>query len=366
MAANFLAVRDFVGANVGLMAVVKADAYGHGAVSCAKRLELEKVDWFGVALPEEALELRENNIETKILSLGGFWRGQEQMLLQQRITPVIYRIDAAESLDNFARESNQIFGVHVKIDTGMNRLGVRFDAVRDFADKLKGFQNLRVEGLMTHFAAADDYAQNDFSNVQIEKYNAAIEIFREKGFRPTWFDLANSPATIAHKNAHGNLVRLGGILYGLWRDILPQTVDNKPPVDLRPVMSLRSQVTLLKNVPKGESLGYSRTHTLTRDSIIATIPIGYSDGLPRLLSNKGGVIINGVFAPIVGRVSMDLIMLDVSEVPNVKLFDEVVLFGAKDGLEIPVEKIGKQCETISYEITCGISRRVPRRFKPEN
>lgn len=359
LAANFRALRRFVGGGVKIMAVVKADAYGHGSVQCAQKLAREGADWFGVALPEEALELRQNGIGQPILSLGGFWQGEETLCLQHRITPIIYRLEMAESLDRAARELNLIAEVHVKIDTGMGRLGVRFDAISEFADGLKQFKNLRVDGLMTHFAAADDLNFDNFTDEQTSKFNRAAEIFLAKGFRPTWFDLANSPATLAYKNAWGNLVRVGGALYGIGKDIFPEseTVNN-----LLPVMTVKSKITLLKDVPKGETLGYSRTFQTARDSIVATVPIGYNDGLPRALSNNGKTLINNHFAPIVGRVSMDLTILDVTDVSKVNLFDEVVFIGSQDGKFITAENVAAQSETISYEITCGMGKRVPRIF----
>lgn len=359
LAFNFRSAKKFIGENVRQMAVVKADAYGHGSIFCAKRLEKEAVDWFGVALPEEGLLLRENNIETPILCLGSFWQEQANLLLQHNLTPVIYRPPQAENFNFYALERNVIADIHIKIDTGMGRIGVRFDEVSEFADKLKEFSNLNVEGIMTHFAAADDLAENDFTNLQIERFYQAVEIFEAKGFRPKYKDLANSPGAIAHENAHGNMVRLGGVLYGLGGDVLPKQIE-KP--ELKPVMSLYSRVAHLKRVPKGETLGYSRTFKTEKDSLIATIPIGYQDGFRRSLSNGGQVIINDKFAPVVGRVSMDWTILDVTEIPDVKINDQVILIGASETLEVKAEDLAKKAETISYEITCGINRRVNRKY----
>lgn len=360
LAANFRAMQTLVGTEVKVMAVVKADAYGHGAVKCARRLAKEGAEWFGVALPEEALELREQGIEQPILTLGGFWENQEELCVKEKITPVVFRLDLAERLNQAAKNLNQIADVHIKIDTGMGRLGVRFDAVGEFAEALTHLQNLRIDGLMTHFAAADEAHNDEFTALQIKRFEDAATVFREKGFRPTWCDLANSPATLAHPGSWKNLVRVGGALYGIGKDIFPpgKTVEN-----LLPVMSLKSKITLLKTVPRGETLGYSRSFTTERDSLIASVPIGYNDGFPRGLSNKGKAIVNGTFAPVVGRVSMDVILLDVTDVPNARLNDDVCLIGEQDGLRISVEDVAEICGTISYEITCGISRRVPRVFQ---
>lgn len=355
LADNYHAMRGVVGASVAVMAVVKSDAYGHGAIESARRLSAEGAAWFGVALPEEAAELRRGGIEQPILSLNGFWRGDETLCLREKITPVVFDLETAERLNRAAREQNLIADVHVKVDTGMNRLGVRFDCFKEFADKLKELKNLRADGLMTHFACADEAAEDDFTGEQIRRFNEAAEIFREKGFRPSWCDLANSPGALAHPDSRKNLVRIGGALYGIGKDIFPpsRTVDA-----LKPVMRLRSEISLLKSVPRGETLGYGRSFKIERDSLIATVPIGYNDGVPRSVSGKGKVLINGKPAPIVGRVSMDLITVDVTEIENARLFDEVVLIGEQN----TAEDVAAAAGTISYEITCGISPRVPRRF----
>ncbi|MEP7038144.1 MAG: alanine racemase [Acidobacteriota bacterium] len=356
---NFHSVKNFVGKNIEYMAIVKADAYGHGAVECARRLETEGIDWFGVALPEEGLELRENGIKKPILCLGSFWNEQGNLLLENNLTPVIYRIDQAEKYNQSAKDKGTIADIHIKIDTGMGRIGIRFDEVKSFVKDLKKFSNLRIEGLMTHFAAADNLAENDFTNAQIKRFDEAVAIFEENSFSLKYKDLANSPAAVAHENSLGNMVRLGGVLYGLGGDVLPKDIE-KP--ELRAVMSLHTKISHIKNVPKGETLGYSRTFETKRNSIIATIPIGYQDGYSRSFSKRGRAIINGVFAPIVGRISMDWTILDVTEVPNVKVEDEVILIGEQNNLKITAEDLAKLDDTISYEITCGINRRVPRKY----
>lgn len=360
LAFNLQSVKAFIGYGVKYMAVVKADAYGHGAIECAKKLEQENIDWFGVAIPEEGAELRRAGIRKPILCFGGFWHGQEDLLLDYRITPVIFRLDLAEKLDAAARQKNVVADVHVKVDTGMNRVGVRHDEFNEFAKNLLNFKNLRVDGVMTHFANADDSSQNDFTNLQIARFKTAVGILREKGFDPTYTDLANSPGAVAHPAARNNMVRLGGILYGLGDDVLPANVE-KPK--LKPVLSLKSQINLLKKVRKGETVGYARTFTTERDSLIATIPIGYHDGLPRAVSNRAKAIINGHFAPIVGRVSMDWTILDVTDVPGINVGDEAILIGVKDDLRIKAEALAAQANTISYELTCGINQRVTKIYK---
>ncbi len=361
LAANFHAVRRQVNAEVKVMAVVKANAYGHGATECARRLAAEGADWFGVASPEEGIELREAGIEQPILCLGGFWEGQAEACLRFKLVPVVYRLDLAASLDRAAQAAGTVADVHVKIDTGMGRLGVRYEEAAEFADALKAFPNIRVDGLMTHFAAADDPDRDCFTSDQANRFNDAVGAFRERGFNPTFQDLANSAGAYAHRMAWGNLVRPGGVLYGLWRDILPPTPDPPP---LRPVMSLQSSIMLLKRVAKGETLGYGCTFEASRETLVATLPIGYHDGYMRALSNRSHVIVRGVYAPVAGRISMDLTLIDVTDVPGVALLDRVTLLGEDGELSVSAEELAKTAGTLSYEITCGISERVTRHYLP--
>jgi alanine racemase len=357
LAENYQLIRKRVGPDVKIMAAVKANAYGHGAVECSRRLQQEGVDWFGVALPEEGVELREAGITRPILCLGGFWEGQQNVCLQQKLTPVVYRLDMIESIDRSARDAGVIADVHVKIDTGMGRLGVRFDDVGEFCEALRSFRNIRVDGLMTHFAAADKPDREDFTKDQMGKFQQAVNAFREHGFNPGLIHAANSAATFAFPESRDNLVRPGGALYGFVRDVFPRDIAAPP---LRPVMSVHSRIMLLKKVGSGEELGYGCTFETRRDSMIATIPIGYDDGYRRALSNRGHVIVRGSFAPVVGRVSMDLTLIDVTDVREVSLNDQVTLIGRPGDLSITAEDIAETIGTISYEVTCGISARVPR------
>ncbi len=357
LAANFRSAKEFIGPGLKYMAVVKADGYGHGAVECARRLEKEGIDWFGVALPEEGVELRKAGIRKHILCLGSFWEGQESLLLNHNLTPALFRLDLAERFDRAAKDQRVTASVHIKIDTGMGRVGVRYDAVREFADKLKSFGNLHVDGLMTHLAVADDLKENPFTDLQVKRFEECVGIFQEKGFHPSYRDLANSPGAVGHPNTRGNMVRLGGILYGLGGDVLPREIEK--PV-LRPVLSLYSRIALLKKVPAGETLGYGRTFETARDSSIATVPIGYQDGYLRQLSNSGRVLLNGDYAPVAGRVSMDWIQLDVTDIPGCEIGDKVTLIGGENGNAVTAEEIAIKTGTISYEVTCGISSRVPK------
>jgi len=360
LAFNFRSVKTFVGDSVKYLAVVKADAYGHGAVECSRRLEAEGIDWLGVALPEEGLELRKAGIKGPILCLGSLWPGQESMMIDNDLTAVIFAIERAESLNAEAAKRGVVVDIHVKIDTGMGRIGVRYDETEQFAGVLRRFTNLNVDGIMTHFAVADDLGQNDFTHLQISRFNWAVEAFKQHGFAPTYQDLANSPGAIAHLNSRGNMVRLGGILYGLGGDVLPAGID-KP--ELRPVMSVLSEIALIKHVKKGESIGYGKTFVTKRDSVIASVPIGYYDGFGRNLSNQGNIIVSGRKAQVVGRVSMDWVTIDITDIDAVSVGTPVTIIGTEQDVSLKAEDIAATLSTISYEVTCGISARVPRIFQ---
>lgn len=360
---NLHSVREFIGPNVQVMAVVKADAYGHGAVECARRLESEGADRFAVATVCEAAELRAGGITRPIVSFGGPWPGEEEVLLRDEITPVIFDIQTATRLARAAAARGVHKKVHLKIDTGMGRVGIPFREIAQFADHLLALPSLEVEGAMTHFAAADDLLENEFTAEQSARFNTAVEVLRAKGLEPKVMNLANSPGAVAHPDARGNLVRLGGVLYGLGGDVLPRGID-KP--GLRPVMSVVSALALVKRVEAGESLGYSRTFVTKRDSIIGTVPIGYHDGFRRGLSNVGRMIVNGKFVPVVGRVSMDWTLLDLTDLDHVEQGVEAVIIGTSGESTIAAEDIARDLKTISYEVTCGISSRVPREYHPSS
>ena len=359
LAFNLHSVKKFLKKDLLYMGVVKANAYGHGAVECSRRLEREGVDWFGVASPGEAFELRQNGITKPVLCFGGPWPGEEGLILQHSITPVVFDLSYAERIARAARDRSVKAKIHVEIETGMGRVGVPYENVAEFAGQLKNFPELEIEGMMTHFASADNLSEIAFTNSQIEKFKKSVEIFRSKGFSPSIIDMANSPGAVAYPASHGNMVRLGGILYGLGGDVLPPGIEHP---ELRPVMSVASAISFIKEVPKGSSLGYGRTFMTERESVIGTLPIGYQDGFRRGLSNRAQVLVNGAFAPVVGRISMDWTMIDLTDVPEPEIGDKVTLIGNENDLSIRAEDLAGQLDTISYEITCGISARVPRRY----
>jgi alanine racemase len=360
LVANFNRVRRLVTPAARVMAVLKANAYGHGAVECAQRLAREGADWFGVALPEEGIQLRAAGIKEPILLLAGYWPGQAAACIQHQLTSVVYRLEMIEALNQAAANAGVVIDVHVKVDTGMGRLGVRFDQLNEFIPALAQFRNVRIDGIMTHLAAADDASCQPLTHDQIQRFDDAVTVFRDHGYRPTHLHLANSAGVFGHRESWGNLVRPGGVLYGLWRDVLPPSTSDP---ELLPVMSLHSRISLLKWVPSGETIGYGCTFEASRRSLIATLPIGYHDGYLRGLSNRAHVIVRGRYAPVVGRVSMDLTLIDVTDVPGVEIDDQVTLLGSnrdRPDLKITAEDLARIVGTLSYEVTCGIGDRVPR------
>jgi alanine racemase len=360
LAANFNQVKQLVNPAARVMAVLKANAYGHGAVECARRLSREGADWFGVALPEEGIELRASGIMEPVLCLAGFWPGQAAACIQNRLTPVVYRLEMIEALNQASANAGVVTEMHVKVDTGMGRLGVRFDQLSEFVGALDRFRNVRIDGIMTHLAAADDAACRPLTHDQIQRFEDAVVVFRDHGYRPTYLHLANSAGIYGHREAWGNLVRPGGVLYGLWRDVLPLTIREPR---LLPVMSLHSRISLLKWVPPGETIGYGCTFEASRRSLIATLPVGYHDGYMRGLSNRAHVIVRGMYAPAVGRVSMDLTLIDVTDVSGVEVDDQITLLGwnrQHPKLQITAEDLARIAGTLSYEVTCGVAERVPR------
>jgi alanine racemase len=359
---NFRSCREFIDVGAKIMAVVKAGAYGHGAVQCSRVLEFEGVDWLGVATPEEALELRSARIETPILCLGGFWPGQANELIENRITPVIFELSSAIAIDSVSKAAGIVSPVHLKVDTGMGRLGVRWNNISELLEAFRSLNCLRIEGVMTHFASADDPTESDFTNLQVTRFHAVVDEIRAGGHSPEIIDLSNSPGAVTNGSNGGNLVRLGGVLYGLADDILPRGI-RRPA--LEPVMWVRSQISHLKIVPAGESIGYGRTFFTQKESRIAAVPIGYYDGYRRSFSNRAKMIVRGHLVPVVGRVSMDWTMVDVTHIPDVRLGDNVTIIGTEGDVTCTAADLAGLMDTISYEVTCGMSSRVTRAYVGE-
>lgn len=354
LAGNFCAIRESCQQKV--YAVIKADAYGHGAVPFAKSLAAQGVDGFAVATLEEAVELRENGTDKPVLILGYTPPQQADALVQYDLAQCVFSLEYAKTLNENAK-TGKIRG-HLKLDTGMGRIG--FDCRSAAAPGLTEakqvlqLENLDIVGVFMHFAVADTPGEESFTQGQYDRFWAAVAELEATGHRFAEKHCRNSAGTLRFSEEKSDIVRAGIILYGL----TPST-DMELPAAFRPVMSLYSTVSLVKTVEIGESVSYGRTFVAPAKRKIATVSAGYADGVPRLLSNRGSVLIRGQRAKIVGRVCMDQFCVDVTEIEGVAIGDKVTIFGPG----LPVEEVAANAETINYEVVCGISKRVPRIYK---
>jgi len=359
---NFTCIKERTGKEAKILAVVKANAYGHGAIEISQALQELGVDFLGVATCEEGIELRTASITTPIILLAGSFSGQATAVLQHDLIPVVYNLESARELSQHAHQSKRRVKIHVKIDTGMGRLGVVPPATNHFFENLTELPGLEIEGILTHLADTnqDNHSGVDFTRRQVALFKQQIEELHNRGIHPQYTHLANSAAIIGKQLDTFNLVRPGIMLYGAYpAKTLTQMID------LQPVMSLTTKIIALKTVPEGTSISYGRTFTCTRESLIATLPIGYADGYTRSLSNRGEVLIRGRRAPVVGVVCMDMAMIDATEIPGVSLGDDVVLMGSQAHESITAEDIAEKMGSIAYEFLCGIGQRVPRVYRKD-
>lgn len=358
---NFRAVRKHVGEGVSICAVVKADAYGHGAPACAGALEAEGAPWFGVTGTEEAMALRGAGITARLLLMTGIWKGEEDEVVANNLTPVVWEPWHVERLEKAAQRRQALLPVHLKIDTGMTRLGASKEALPNLCETLASSQHLRVEGVSTHFASVRDPEK---TRKQAALFEESMAVLHASGLWPALVHMANSAAILSRSETWKTMVRPGIALYGYSRTPVAgsaQPSDVTPP-PLRPVLSWKTRVIALKEVDAGQAVGYGGTFVTQERSRIAVLPVGYADGFHRLLSNRGRVIVRGEYAPVAGRVSMDLTTVDVSQIPAVEVGDEVTLIGESKGKTVDAREHARICETIPYEILCSISKRVPRTY----
>ena len=340
-----------------VMAVVKADAYGHGVLPVAHAAVEAGADRLAVALPEEGRKLREADFELPIQILGEVLSKQVSILVENDLIPTISKLETVEQLDELANKKGITKKVHVKVDTGMGRIGVFPDNALDFIKEVMSFENIKVEGLMTHFAKADE-EDKDYTYNQWDQFQMVIDRLEEENIDIPIKQAANSATIIDLPHMALNMVRPGIMMYGL-RPSHEVDQDFK----LKPALSWKAQIVYLKEVPPGTGISYGATYITKKKAKIATIPMGYADGYARLLSNKGEVLINGQRAPIRGRVCMDQFMVDVTHIDDVKIGDEVVLIGKQGDAEFSATEMADLIGTINYEITCDITKRVPRIYK---
>jgi len=351
---NLRQIRDKIGAGIKILSMVKASAYGHGAGAVSQTLAGVGSDAFGVATLEEGVELRKAGIRAPVLVLAGAYADQLDEFFGHSLTPVVHDLSRLRDLEQAVKQRGSTLNVHLKIDTGMGRLGLvatEFDAWIGEVEKLTA---VKIEGVFSHFSHAESVA-GDYTRQQLEIFNHVVARLRAGNIRPPLVHLANSAATITLPAAYFDMIRPGIMLYGVYPSPAMASF-----ITLKPALTWKSKILQLKKVPAGTSISYGQTFIAKRESLIATLPVGYADGYPRALSNCGEVLVSGQTAQVAGRVCMDLTMIDVTDIRNVKQGDEVVLLGRQGDAEISADQIGAWANTISYEILTSISARVPR------
>ncbi len=357
---NIENIRSFTG-NTRLIAVIKADGYGHGAVELGHYFQSIGIDFFAVSSLREAMELRQGGIHGNILVLGYTTPDEAEILADNNISQAVYSEAYAAELSETLRPVGKCLKIHIKLNTGMNRIGFNCCGEPKIAEIEKAVTapGLIFEGLFTHFAAADrDGDPNGtFTQLQYDRFMTVCNALENDGYHPQIRHCCNSAGTLLHPDKQLDAVRPGIIMYGL-----TPSDGLKLPCALSPAMTFKAVVSMIHPISKAECVSYGLTFKAPRDMLLATITAGYADGYPRYLSNCGEVLIHGHRCPIVGKVCMDQTVVDISNVPDVKEGDEVVMFGSQDGAFLPVEEIAKTGGTVNYEIVCGISRRVPRYY----
>lgn len=342
---NFREIKRLLPPSVSVGAVVKSQAYGHGMVECARVFAQEGARFLVVSLIDEGITLRESGLEEPVLLMGGIWPQEAQDCIRYGLTPVISGLQPLKALSRAATELNQEARVHIKVDTGMGRLGVPMEEWREFLDEALSYPGVVLEGLMSHFSVADSPENSDvaYTMQQMEVFKAIVEEVRKKLPHLKWFHLANSAATLQLPQTHWNLVRPGLGLYGGLR--IPQ-------INLQEAMEVSSRILHIKRVPGGRFLSYGRAFRTTRETLVAVVPVGYALGYLRSLSNRGEMLVRGERAPVIGRVCMDLTLLDVTHIPKVELGDPVILMGGKGKQRITVFEVAQWMDTITYEVFC--------------
>lgn len=337
-----------------IMAVVKANAYGHGAIKVSKAALSAGAHFLGVALPEEGAELRAEGIKAPIFVLGLTPLDQAHLFLDYDLIATICTLEMAQALAKEAKHRHCPVQVMVKIDTGMGRIGIRPEKTLSFIKEIMAIPELELKGIFTHLAKADSL-DKIYTSYQIKQFQEVFQQIRAAGIKLSWISAANSAAILEFPEAYFNLVRPGIMLYGL-----PPSSDIKPGVQLRPAMHFKTKVAFIKEVPAGTPIGYGATYVTPQRTFVATLPVGYADGYSRHLSNKAYVLIGGKRRKVVGNVCMDQIMIDIGPLGDVHVGDEVVLFGRQGEEEITVTELAALAGTINYELVCALSSRVPR------
>lgn len=375
LAHNFRAIREYVNpagekrkTPRKVLCIVKGNGYGHGGPQVAKALEKFGSDWFGVASAGEGMELRKYGVRKPILVLGGFWPGEEANLLHHNLTPAIHRCEQLASYEAAAAKLRKRNApVHLKLDTGMNRLGIAPKDIDCFARQYAKCRHLKLDGVFTHFASSEvltDTPTGRQTALQMERLNGAVERLRAMRIDPGLIHFANSAAIAARPETWADMVRPGAILYGYHPgfDPMERRKEFESKLSLRPVMSLRSRIINVRSVAAGEGVGYNASWVAERPSRIAVIAAGYHDGVHRSLGNRGQFFIRGHEAPIIGIVSMDVTMLDVTEVPDAVVGDVATLYGEDGDRVYPANVIARSIGTVTSDLLSGMGPRVPRLY----
>lgn len=375
LAHNLHAIRDFVNPPTEkrstprkILSIVKGNGYGHGGPQVAKHLEKAGSDWFGVTSAAEGEAVRQAGVGKPILALTSFWPGEEDQLLKNKIVPAVIRCEQLAALESAAARrklGKRSVGIQLKIDSGMNRLGIAPKDIDCFARQYEKCQRVKLEGVFTHFASSEVFEGPVASQTcdQEESFHRAVERLRTLGIDPGLIHLANSAAIASRPETWADMVRPGAILYGYHPgyDPIERRAQAEKQLPLRPVMSLRTRIISIRNVPEGEGVGYDAKFVTERRSKIAVLAAGYGDGIHRSLGNKGNVLVNGVLAPIVGIISMDVTMADVTDVPDVALGDVATVYGPDDhGNLLAANLVARSIGTVTSDLLCAISARVPR------
>jgi alanine racemase len=362
---NFRTVQKHVGKGVTVCAVVKADAYGHGAVECSKALESEGARWLGVTSLDEAIPLRDAGVRANILLMTGFWRGEESEIVRLHLTPTVWEPWQIESLDKAAATLGVAqHPVHLKVDTGMGRLGVSVEQLPTVLEALIAAKNLFLDGLSTHLASSEIMDAPSVGE-QERSFDEALRMVSKAGLQPAFVHMANTGAVISRRETWNTMVRPGVALYGYYlpfqragREVSGGTLR----LPVKPILTWKTRILSLRGVGADQPLGYNATYVTKAPAHVAVLPVGYADGYNRQLSNRGRVIVRDHYAPIVGRISMDLTLVDVTGIPGVGVGDEVILLGESDGLSVNALEHAEMANSTPYEILCNISKRVPRRY----
>jgi len=356
VAHNVSEIRRKIGKKVDLMAVVKADGYGHGAVEVSRTALASGADCLGVAVPEEGWLLREAGIDVPILVVGLIQPEEAFKVAEARLEQAVASIELLKALNSEAARARTSINIHVKIDTGMGRIGVKPEDALEFIQKVKTFKNVSLQGVFSHFSSSDE-SEKSFSLLQLERFERALRELSIAGIEVPKIHMANSAAILDLPDSYYNMVRPGLMIYGLY-----PSGEVSRSIELEPAMTFKTLVSAVKIVPPGTFISYGRTFTAKRRTLVATLPVGYADGYNRLLSNRGEVLLKGKRVPVIGTVCMDMCMVDATELNDVGEGDEAILFGRG----LPVEEVAAKIGTINYEVVCAVSKRVPRIYTHEN